>query len=777
VSVAAVEVRRRVVVTGVVQGVGFRPFVWRRATRLRLAGWVANESGGVVIEVRGPAANVATFLDRLVEDAPPLAAIRSVQIDDGSTGHDVAPAACGFAILESARRPGRSTLPPPDVATCEACLAEIADPSGRRHAYAFTNCTDCGPRYTIIEDMPYDRAATTMRSFAMCPECAAEYADPADRRFHAQPIACPACGPRLWFATRETAAGAVERPADPPADAEAIAMAQALLRAGGIVAVKGLGGFHLCCVATHATAVATLRARKHRPGKPLAVMVADVAAARAIGRIDGAAEMAMAARDRPIVLVPARPATLAPEVAPGGDLLGVMLPCMPLQHLLCAGMPPLVMTSGNLAEEPIVTDNAAAVVRLAPIADGFLLHDRGIHVACDDSVVRCMAARPMPLRLARGRAALPIDLGTDGPSVLAVGGDLKAALCVTRGAEAFMGPHVGDTGSLETLESLARSAEHLLRLMRIEPEAVVADLHPGAVSGAWAARFAAARGIPLVRVQHHEAHLASLCADREAPGDVIGVCFDGTGYGRDGTIQGGEFIVAAADGMRRAAHLEAFPLPGGDAAIRDPWRTALALVHAAGMQWDERLAAVQAAGAAGRRVLRRQLETGTGCVACSSMGRLFDGVAALAGRRQSVTYEAEAAHALEAVAGADDDGAYGFMIGVGDPLPVSWRGVVAAIVADVLAGVPAAVIAGRFHRGVAAMIAAVCGRLRGPGAGPVVGLTGGVFQNALLTRLAVDALRRAGGDVLLHERVPCNDGGLSLGQAVLGRAMVRAPGH
>jgi hydrogenase maturation protein HypF len=482
--------------------------------------------------------------------------------------------------------------------------------------------------------------------------------------------------------------------------------------------------------------------------------------------------MAMVARDRPIVLVPARPATLVPEVAPGGDLLGVMLPCMPLQHLLCAGMPPLVMTSGNLAEEPIVTDNAAAIVRLAPIADGFLLHDRGIHVACDDSVVRCMAGRPMPLRLARGRAALPIDLGTDGPSVLAVGGDLKAALCVTRGAEAFMGPHVGDTGSLETLESLARSAEHLLRLMRIEPEVVVADLHPGSVSGAWAARFAAARGIPLVRVQHHEAHLASLCADRQAPGDVIGVCFDGTGFGRDGTIQGGEFIVAAADGMRRAAHLEAFPLPGGDAAIRDPWRTALALVHAAGMPWDERLAAVQAAGAAGRRVLRRQLETGTGCVACSSMGRLFDGVAALAGLRQSVTYEAEAAIALEAVAGADDDGAYGFMIGVGDPLPVSWRGVVAAIVADVLAGVPAAVIAGRFHRGVAAMIAAVCGRLRGPGAGPVVGLTGGVFQNALLTRLAVDALRRAGGDVLLHERVPCNDGGLSLGQAVLGRAMV-----
>jgi hydrogenase maturation protein HypF len=768
------DVRRRLTVAGVVQGVGFRPFVWRRATRLGLAGWVANDSGGVVIEVRGPSASIDAFLERLVDDAPPLATIRSVQIEDGHDGMSVAD---GFVILGSGRHPGRTTPPPADVATCAACLAEIADSSGRRHGYAFTNCTDCGPRFTIIADLPYDRATTTMRPFAICAACAAEYHAPADRRFHAQPIACPACGPRLWFATRETAAQAVERPADPPADAVAIAAAQALLRAGGIVAVKALGGFHLCCDATNATAVATLRVRKQRPRKPFAVMVAEVAAAREICLLDAVAEATVAARDRPIVLVPGLPAALAPEVAPDTDLLGVMLPCMPLQHLLCAGMPPLVMTSGNRAEEPIVTDNAAAVARLGPLADGFLLHDRVIQVACDDSVVRCMAVRPMPLRLARGRAPLPIDLGADGPSVLAVGGELKGAICVTRGGEAFMGQHVGDTGSLETLEALARSAEHLLRLLHIEPEAVVADLHPGSMAGAWAARFAAARGIPLVRVQHHEAHLAALRADRDATGEMIGACFDGTGYGRDGTIQGGEFIVAAADGMRRAAHLEAFPLPGGDAAIRDPWRTALALLHAAGIAWDERLAPVRAAGAVGRRVLQRQLETCAGCVACSSMGRLFDGVAALAGLRQSVTYEAEAAVAFEAVADENGAAGYAFGIGAGDPLRVEWTGVVAAVVADCHAGVPAAVISGRFHRGVAEMIAAVCDRLRGRGAGQVVGLTGGVFQNALLTRLAVAALDRAGCDVLLHERVPCNDGGLALGQAVLGRGLVRASRH
>ena len=775
----AAAVRRRLVVTGVVQGVGFRPFVWRRATRLGLAGWVANDSAGVVIELRGSAAAVAAFLDGFAAAAPPLATVRDVRVGAGLQADDRderAGNADGFTILSSRMRPGETAPPPPDVATCAACLAEVADSASRRHGYAFTNCTDCGPRYSIIEDLPYDRATTTMQAFATCAACAAEYTDPADRRFHAQPIACPTCGPRLWFAPRETAAAAVERPAGPPDDAAAIAAAQALLRAGGIVAVKALGGFHLCCDATHAAAVAELRRRKRRPGKPCALLVADLAVAEAICTLDALEAATLQAGDRPIVLARARrdaAIRLAAEVAPGTGLVGVTLPCMPLEHLLCAGMPPLVKTSGNVAEEPIVTDNAAAVARLGPIADGFLLHDRGIHVAGDDSVVRVVAGRPLPIRLARGRAPLPIGLGGDGPSLLAVGGDLKAAPCVARGAEAFMGQHVGDAGGLETLAALARAAGHLLGLLRVEPEAVVADLHPGSVAAAWAARFAAARGIPLLRVQHHEAHLAALLADAAvtAP-DCIGVCFDGTGYGRDGTIHGGEFIVAAAGGMWRAAHLAAFPLPGGDAAIRHPWRTALAALHAAGIPWDERLAPVRAAGAAGRRILSRLLTADVGCVPASSMGRLFDAVAALAGLRQSVTYEAEAALMLEAVADPDGGGAYSFGVVAGDPLRVEWAGGVAAAVADALDGVPAGVIAGKFHRGVAAMIADVCGRLRSRGVGSTVGLTGGVFQNPLLVRLTVDALQAAGFDVLLHTRVPCNDGGLALGQAVLGRAVL-----
>ena len=771
----ATVVQRRVVVTGIVQGVGFRPYVWRRATSLGLAGWVANDAGGVVIDVRGPAATVAAFLDGLAAAAPPLAAVQDVRVSAVPHADDHRAEGDGFMIVASDTRPGAGTSPPADVASCAGCLAEVAAPTGRRHGYAFTNCTDCGPRYTIIEGLPYDRAATTMRSFAMCPWCAAEYADPADRRFHAQPIACPACGPRLWFAARDVAAGRTERPAGPPDDAAAIAAARALLRAGGIVAVKGLGGFHVCCDATSAAAVARLRAGKKRPGKPFAVLVADVAAAGEIGAFDAVEAEAVVAHDRPIVLVRKTAAgslSLAAGVAPGTDLVGIMLPCMPLQHMLCLGMPPLVMTSGNVADEPIVTDNAAAVTRLGAIADGFLLHDRRIHAACDDSVVRCVAGRPVPVRLARGRAPLPIGLGGDGPNVLAVGGDLKAAPCVTRGDTAFMGQHVGDTGSLATLAALARTSGHLLGLLRVEPEAVVADLHPGSAAAAWAARFAEARGIPLVRVQHHEAHLAALLADRAA-GDVIGVCCDGTGYGRDGTIQGGEFIVAGRDGMRRVAHLEAFPLPGGDAAIRHPWRVALALLHAAGVPWDERLAPVQAAGAAGRRVLARQLATGAGCVPTTSMGRLFDGVAALAGLRQSVTYEAEAALALEAAADPDGGaGGYAFAIRDGDPVRVEWAGVVAGVAADACAGAPAALIAGRFHRGVATMFAAVCGRLQERGAGRLVGLTGGVFQNAALAGLTADALRTVDFEVLLHDRVPCNDGGLALGQAVLGRAVV-----
>lgn len=767
------EIRRRLSIEGVVQGVGFRPFVWRRATRLGLSGWVENDSAGVTAEVQGPPERVQEFLEGFAAAAPPLAVIERMRVADVPGD----PAGAGrFGILSSVSRAGPATSVPPDIATCDACLAEVFAAGNRRHGYPFTNCTNCGPRFTIITALPYDRPQTTMRGFAMCPRCAAEYADPADRRFHAQPNACPACGPTVWFTNAAGGAIVTGRADAAVCGAEAMQAAQELLRRGAVLGLKGIGGFHLVCDATSDAAVGLLRERKHRVGKPLAVMVRDVEAARAIAEVDEQERRLLEGRERPIVLVRKKTVGAAggvsADVSPGNDFLGVLLPYAPLHHLLCAGVPPLVVTSGNLAEEPIVHDNAAAAARLAPLVDGFLLHDRPIHVPCDDSVVRCAAGTVMPIRRSRGYAPLPIRLRESGPSVLAVGGELKAAICLAHDEHAVMSQHIGDMGNLETLDALARTAEHLLRLFRVTPEVVAADMHPGYLSTQWAGRFAAERGIPLVQVQHHEAHVAALLAEHGAAhGKAIGVCFDGTGFGHDGTIWGGEFFDVQGAGFRRAAHLALFPLPGGDASIRHPWRTALALLHAAGCEWSGKVAAVQAAGESDRRLLRQQLDKNLNCVATSSMGRLFDGVAALAGVKQSITYEAEAAMNLEALANAaaGEDGAYAFTIEARGPLVVGWRGVVQSVVADASAGVSAAVIAARFHRGVAEMIARVCGRLRSEGAGNVVGLTGGVFQNALLMQRAVDELHRAGFEVLCHERVPANDGGLALGQAVLSR--------
>ena len=437
-------VRRRLVITGIVQGVGFRPFVWRRATRLGLAGFVENTPAGVVVEVQGSAAAVAAFEADLAAAAPPLAVIERI------ASESIAPQAeATFQILESIAGDGPRTLVPADVATCAACLAELRDPGDRRHGHPFITCTDCGPRFTIIERLPYDRPATTMRGFAICPACAAEYGDPADRRFHAQPIACPACGPVAWFTGAADAWDAIARPATPATAAAVIAAARQLLQGGGILAVKNLGGFHLACDATNAAAVARLRERKQRPTKPLAVMVADLAAARRLAAVDEQEARLLTGPERPIVLVRGRAdAGLAAAVAPDSEFLGLMLPAAPLQHLLAEGLPPLVMTSGNLAEEPLATGNAEAVARLEKIADGFLLHDRGIHVPCDDSVVRCVAGAALPIRRARGHAPLPIRLATDGPAVLAVGGELKAALCLAAGNQAIMSCHIGDAGNM-----------------------------------------------------------------------------------------------------------------------------------------------------------------------------------------------------------------------------------------------------------------------------------------------------------------------------------------
>jgi len=733
-------------------------------------------------------------------DPPPLAVVERIDMEPLAIDPERPP---GFWIDASSMSAGgtsggdagrvarggepRGNVAPADVATCASCLMEIRDPADRRHGYPFTTCTDCGPRFTIIRGLPYDRQRTTMAAFPPCAACAAEYADPQDRRFHAEANACPACGPAVWFTASGDDGGiATMRDAARCIGTAALAAARARLRAGDVLAVKGLGGFHLVCDATSKEAVARLRKRKQRSAKPLAVMVADVETARRHAHIDEQARRLLESLERPIVLVPVRPLEdsagrcLAKEIAPGNDFVGLMLPAQPLEHLLCAEMTPLVMTSGNLAEEPIARENDDAVTRLGPLVDGFLMHDREIVTACDDSVVRCVGGAALPIRRSRGFVPRAIRLAAGGPTVLAIGGELKATLCLAAGDQAMMSQHIGDVANLETLVAVEHVADHLLALTAASPDLVACDLHPGFLSAAWTRRLAAARGIPVVAVQHHEAHLAALLADQAAEDlPVIGVCFDGTGYGRDGTIQGGEFLVASAGvggDVERAAHLDPFPLPGGDAAIRHPWRVALALVHAAGLEWAAGLAPVETAPAEIRRVLRRQLEAGLHCVATSSMGRLFDAVAALAGVKQSIGYEAEAAMNLEALAAA---------AGVGEPYPlpirneppgsaagplrIDWRPLVAELVADVQAGLGQGVIAARFHCGVAAMIVAVCGRLRAATGIATVGLTGGVFQNAVLVQGTITALEADGFTVLVHGQVPPNDGGLALGQAVLAR--------
>ena len=785
-------VRQCVQISGVVQGVGFRPFIWRRATRLGLAGWVENDSAGVVLEVQGRAVAVATFLDGLASSAPPLSSVGRIDVRDVP----VQPGATTFAILASVAGGQRTAHVPPDIAPCPACRAEMADPHDRRHRYPFVNCTDCGPRFTIIEGLPYDRGRTTMRGFTMCPQCAAEYEDPDDRRFHAEPMACPTCGPTMWYAAvadgpipvSRPAAGIVSDAASLVDDA-AIEAARDLLRHGGIIAIKGVGGFHLACDATNAAAVTLLRERKGRGGKPLAVMVGDVGIASQIAVVGEQERRLLEGRERPVVLLrsqPHRPGSgprLADGVAPGIDVIGVMLPPTPLHQLLCTELPPLVMTSGNLAEEPIAHADADATVRLAPLVDAFLLHDRPVHVPCDDSVVRCVAGGVTPIRRSRGYAPLPIRLAGGGPAMLAVGGELKAAICVARDDVAVMSQHVGDVSTFETLDALDRTAAHLVSLFGITLEAVVADLHPGYLSADWAARFAATRGIPLVRVQHHEAHVAALLAEHglsitTAPAGFIGVCFDGTGYGRDGTIHGGEFLVARGGAFTRAAHLQPFSLPGGDAAIRHPWRTGLAVLHAAGLDWHDDLPPASAASSADRVLLRQQLERGLNCPTTSSMGRLFDAVAALVGLAPSVTYEAEAALKLESLAGeAAWPGVaiapYAIVApGPDAPLVIDWRDLATSIVTAARSTAPATDIAAGFHAATVTMIVDTCTRLRDRGAGHVVGLTGGVFQNAMLVERSLDALHAAGFEVLTHHAVPPNDGGLSLGQAVLGRALL-----
>jgi hydrogenase maturation protein HypF len=751
------RVRLAVRVTGTVQGVGFRPFVYSLAARLGLGGFVGNDTEGVFAEVEGPPAAVEEFLAAVERDAPPLARIERVV-----TAMIRPNGSAAFSIAPSGPAGQRTALVSADSATCADCMRELHDPRDRRYRYPFINCTNCGPRFTIVTGVPYDRPNTTMAGFAMCERCAAEYHDPADRRFHAQPACCPGCGPRLSLRSPGTG----EPPGDP------LAAATALLRDGGVLAVKGLGGYHLAVDARHEAAAAALRARKHREDKPFAVMAASLAAVRCLGEVDEAAAALLASPRRPIVLLPRRPGTVAAAVAPGNRAVGVMLPYTPLHHLLLEEMSgPVVLTSGNISDEPIAYRDDDAFARLAPIADGFLTHDRAIHVRTDDSVVRAVAGREMIIRRSRGYVPEPVGVRAAFPRpVLACGAELKNTFCLAKGTRAFVSHHIGDLENAATLASFTEGIEHFRRLFDIEPEVVAHDLHPEYLS----TKHALDLGLPLCGVQHHHAHIASCLADNGEEGPVIGVAFDGTGYGTDGTLWGGEFLIAGLAGFERAGHLAPVPMPGGTAAIRQPWRMAAAYLREAfhgappgGLnvmaRHEQQWAAVTALAA-----------RGINAPASTSAGRLFDAVAALLSVRDSINYEGQAAVELEQLADPAERGSYRAGVAGEGPFGIRGADLVRAVTGELLAGVAPAVIAARFHNGIAALIEDGCVRARERSGLGTVALSGGVFQNMLVTARAVARLEARGFRVLLHSRVPCNDGGISLGQAVVAGARDRA---
>jgi hydrogenase maturation protein HypF len=748
--------RRRLIVTGIVQGVGFRPFVYSLATDLALCGFVGNDTDGVFIEVEGPRDALDRFTSRLRSEAPPAARIAAIDHADlVPSGDD------SFRIVASRGATAGTALVSPDLRACDDCLRELRDPENRRFRYPFINCTNCGPRFTITESTPYDRPNTTMAPFAMCEPCRAEYEDPADRRFHAQPNACPDCGPRVWLETASTTT------AEDP-----IGRTRDLIAAGAVVAIKGIGGFHLACDASSDEAVALLRERKGRVEKPFAVMVADVATAHRVTELSDTEVRLLESRERPIVLATARVGSgVSDLVAPGTASFGVMLPYTPLHALLLEPGEVWVMTSGNRAQEPIVTGNEDARTRLGDLVDAFLMHDRDIHVPCDDSVTRVVDGTELPVRRSRGYAPYPVPLPFAVPPLLATGGELKATFCLASGHDGFMSQHIGDMENLETLDAFARAVEHFRDLFRIEPQLIAADLHPGYLSTRWAKREA--NGRPVVEVQHHHAHIAAVMADNGLTEPVIGFSFDGTGYGTDGTVWGGEVLIADYGTFRRVAHLTPVPLPGGDAAVRQPWRMALSHLWAAGIPWAPDLPPVAATEPTERSVVRTQLERRLNSVDTSSMGRLFDAIASLSGVRHRVTYEAQAAIELEALVRDTATGSYRFGIRTGagtilvDPGPV-----VEAVVGDVRAGTDPGTIAARFHRGVAEMMVAVADRVRQRHGLATVGLSGGVFQNVTIAEAARNRLEEAGFTVATHRLVPPNDGGLALGQAVIaGREM------
>ena len=754
----------RIHVGGIVQGVGFRPFIFSLAEKNRLTGWVKNTSSGVDIEVEGDEIALQGFLISLRKEAPPLARIDQVQVDPIPVKEY-----SSFSILSSLTQPGEFLPVSPDAGICPDCIRELFDPSDRRFRYPFINCTHCGPRFTIIRDIPYDRPNTTMASFAMCEACRQEYEDPRNRRFHAQPIACPDCGPRVYF---------IEKGGLHAEGEQAIQAARKCLVEGRIVAIKGLGGFHLACDATDPKAVETLRSRKKRSDKPFAVMAFDLNQAERHCVLNSWEREVLTSREKPIVLARIRPGSeLALEqIAPNLKDIGVMLAYTPLHLLLLepeAGFPEMVvMTSGNLSEEPIAFEDEDAMRRLGELADAFLVHDRGIQTRVDDSVVSVFREQIYPLRRARGYAPDPLTLPFNLPSILAVGAELKNTFCLTRGRYAFLSHHIGDMENLETFTSFETGIRHYERLFRIKPEIIACDHHPDYLATRYAHERASRETIPFVAVQHHHAHLASCLADHgwDDYGRVIGVIFDGTGYGTDGAIWGGEFLYGGYTAYQRMLHLDYVPLPGGDLAIRKPVRMALAYLWKYGLEWEVNFPPVRALCEEERTMLRLQLEHAINAPLTSSMGRLFDAVSAFMGVRQVATYEGQAAIEMEALVDGDEEGSYAFDLSDGK---ISSLAMWEQLIRDFHQGVPIPKMAARFHNGVSEMIERACQWISGEVGSKTVALSGGVWQNRILLVKTVNRLGKAGFEVLVHRRVPANDGGVALGQAMIAATQMR----
>jgi hydrogenase maturation protein HypF len=759
--------RTRIRVAGIVQGVGFRPFVHALAAEFGLAGFVGNDETGVLIEAEGPPEALTGFVAALRDRPPALAVVTGVDVSPVAAVGDAA-----FVIAPSTAHGPRTTLVSPDTATCADCLRELFDPADRRHRYPFTNCTNCGPRFTIVTGVPYDRAATTMAPFPMCADCAREYADPADRRFHAQPVCCPACGPRLRFAW--VAAGCLEshvqdttRPERGFQDTGAhdpITAAATALRAGAVVAVKGLGGYHLAALAADESAVGALRSRKHREDKPFAVLAPDLATARSLAEVDAVEEQALTSRRAPIVLLHRRPgAPLASSVAPGNRYVGVLLPYTPLHHLLAGEVgAPIVLTSGNVSDEPIVYRDPD-LGGLLSIADAVLTHDRAIHTRADDSVVRVERGRVLPIRRSRGYAPEPLALAAPvRRPVLGCGAELKSTFCLARGPHAFLSHHIGDLENAETLRSFTEGVAHYRRLFDVEPAVVAHDLHPEYLSTKYAQELP---GVDLVGVQHHHAHLASCLADNGEAGPVIGLACDGLGYGTDGALWGGEVMEVSLTGFRRLAHLDEVPLPGGTTAIRQPWRMAAAWLRAAGIDGADLPVARRNPGWA---TVGRLLDSRVGVPVTTSVGRLFDAVSALVGVRDAVNYEGQAAVELEQAAVCDP--VRGGYPARADGGLLRGSDLVGGVVDDLRAGIDVPVIAARFHAGLAGLLARAAADACVTTGLDTVALSGGVFQNVLLLRLVTAELETAGLRVLTHSRVPPNDAGVSLGQVAVAAA-------